>query len=189
MHGTRRTHLGVDYGAPTGTSVLAVASGVVELAGWSGEAGRMVRIRHAGGYQTAYLHLSGFGPGIRVGAHVSQGDVIGRVGMTGTATGPHLDYGVIVGESIMTLMCVALVRFSRRLVIYQALLVAEETGAQRPRRLAVVGAADLAEAALRQIQASPTRAWKSFAPAGSVTVVRSTMNAPPGNTAPGVLSA
>lgn len=95
VHGVRRPHLGVDYGAPTGTPVLAVAGGVIELAGWSGEAGRMVRIRHAGGYKTAYLHLSGFGPGIRVGARVSQGDVIGRVGMTGTATGPHLDYRVM----------------------------------------------------------------------------------------------
>jgi murein DD-endopeptidase MepM/ murein hydrolase activator NlpD len=95
VHGSRRPHLGVDYGAPYGTSVMAVASGVVEFAGWSGEAGRMVRIRHAGGYKTAYLHLSSFGPGIRVGARVEQKDVIGRVGQTGTATGPHLDYRIL----------------------------------------------------------------------------------------------
>ncbi len=95
VHGYRRAHLGVDFGAPIGTPVKAVASGVVELAGWNGEAGRMIRIRHTGGYKTAYLHLSGFASGIRAGAHVEQGDVIGRVGMTGTATGPHLDYRVM----------------------------------------------------------------------------------------------
>ncbi len=95
VHGTRRPHLGVDYGAPYGTPVRAVASGVVEFAGWNGEAGRMIRIRHAGGYKTAYLHLSSFGPGIRVGSRVDQGDTIGRVGQTGTATGPHLDYRIL----------------------------------------------------------------------------------------------
>jgi murein DD-endopeptidase MepM/ murein hydrolase activator NlpD len=95
VHRTRRPHLGVDYGAPYGTPVLAVANGVVEFAGWSGEAGRMVRIRHAGGYKTAYLHLSSFGPGVRVGARVDQGTTIGRVGQTGTATGPHLDYRIL----------------------------------------------------------------------------------------------
>lgn len=95
VHGTRRPHLGVDFGAPTGTRVYAVASGVIETAGWSGEAGRLVRIKHAGGYETAYLHLSGFGPNIRAGVRVDQGQVIGYVGSTGTATGPHLDYRVI----------------------------------------------------------------------------------------------
>ena len=95
VHGSRRPHLGVDYGAPFGTPVYVVASGVVETAEWAGEAGRMVRVRHAGGYETAYLHLSSFGPGIRPGVRVTQGDLIGRVGQTGTATGPHLDYRII----------------------------------------------------------------------------------------------
>lgn len=94
VHGTRRPHLGVDYGAPTGTRVITVGSGVVSFAGWSGEAGRLVKIRHSDGYETMYLHLSGFAPGIRAGARVDQGDLIGYVGMTGTATGPHLDYRV-----------------------------------------------------------------------------------------------
>lgn len=94
VHGTYRAHLGVDYGAAHGTPVRAVANGVVEFAAFSGEAGRMVRIRHAGGYQTAYLHLSAFGAGIRPGARVSQEQVIGRVGSSGTATGPHLDYRI-----------------------------------------------------------------------------------------------
>jgi murein DD-endopeptidase MepM/ murein hydrolase activator NlpD len=95
VHGRARAHLGVDYGAPRGTAVRAVAAGVVEVARYSGEAGNMVRIRHAGGYQTAYLHLSAYGPGIRPGVRVDQGQLIGRVGATGTATGPHLDYRII----------------------------------------------------------------------------------------------
>lgn len=93
--GRVRPHLGVDFGAPYGTRVKAVASGTVEVAGWAGGAGRMVKIRHAGGYETEYLHLSAFEPGIRRGAHVEQGDPIGRVGKSGLATGPHLDYRVI----------------------------------------------------------------------------------------------
>jgi len=95
VHGDVRAHLGVDYGAPVGTAVMAVASGVVEEAGWNGEAGRMIKLRHGGGYETAYLHLSAFAPGIRPGVHVEQGQLIGRVGMTGSATGPHLDYRIM----------------------------------------------------------------------------------------------
>jgi murein DD-endopeptidase MepM/ murein hydrolase activator NlpD len=92
VHGGYRPHLGVDYGAPYGAAVVAVASGTVISAGWSGGSGRMVRIRHAGRYESYYLHLSSFGKEIRAGAHVDQGQLIGRVGATGTATGPHLDY-------------------------------------------------------------------------------------------------
>jgi murein DD-endopeptidase MepM/ murein hydrolase activator NlpD len=95
VHGRVRPHLGVDYGAAVGTSVLAVADGVVEFAGWNGEAGRMIRLRHTAGYQTLYLHLSSLAPGIRPGARVSQRQLIGRVGMTGSATGPHLDYRIV----------------------------------------------------------------------------------------------
>jgi len=87
-----RAHLGVDYGAPAGSPVVAVASGVVVSAGWSGGGGNMVRLKHQGGLESYYLHLSAFGAGVRAGAHVTQGQVIGRVGATGTATGPHLDY-------------------------------------------------------------------------------------------------
>jgi murein DD-endopeptidase MepM/ murein hydrolase activator NlpD len=94
VHGTYRAHLGVDYGAPRGSAVLSVAHGVVVSAGWAGGGGNQVRIRHAGGYETYYLHLSRFAKGIRAGARVSQKDVIGYVGSTGTATGPHLDYRI-----------------------------------------------------------------------------------------------
>lgn len=92
VHRTIRAHLGIDYAAPTGTPVVAVASGVVLSAGWAGGGGRQVRIRHASGFESYYLHLSAFAKGIRAGAHVDQGQLIGRVGSTGTATGPHLDY-------------------------------------------------------------------------------------------------
>jgi murein DD-endopeptidase MepM/ murein hydrolase activator NlpD len=89
---TYRAHLGVDYAAPPGAPVVAVSSGTVVSAGWSGGGGNMVRIRHASGFESYYLHLSAFGKGIRPSAHVEQGQLIGRVGSTGTATGPHLDY-------------------------------------------------------------------------------------------------
>jgi murein DD-endopeptidase MepM/ murein hydrolase activator NlpD len=87
-----KAHLGVDYGAPTGSSVVAVAAGAVVAAGYSGAGGNTVHLKHPGGFETYYLHLSAFGPGIRAGAHVAQRQLIGRVGMTGSATGPHLDY-------------------------------------------------------------------------------------------------
>lgn len=94
IYGDVRPHMGVDYGAPAGTSVVAVAAGVVESAAWAGDAGRMVVLRHAGGYETLYLHLSAFAPGLHAGAHVTQGTLIGRVGQTGAATAPHLDYRI-----------------------------------------------------------------------------------------------
>jgi murein DD-endopeptidase MepM/ murein hydrolase activator NlpD len=87
-----RPHLGVDYRAPAGSSVVAVANGTVLSAGWNAGAGRMIHLRHASGYETMYLHLSSVG--VRRGQHVSQGQLIGRVGSTGLSTGPHLDYRV-----------------------------------------------------------------------------------------------
>jgi murein DD-endopeptidase MepM/ murein hydrolase activator NlpD len=95
VNGGYRPHLGVDYHAAMGTRVMAVAAGVVESAGWAGEAGRMVKLRHGGGYETEYLHLSAFAKGIHAGVRVDQGQLIGYVGMSGTATGPHLDYRII----------------------------------------------------------------------------------------------
>ncbi len=87
-----RPHLGVDYGAPRGTPVVAVASGVVVSAGRDGDSGKMVRLRHTNGYETYYLHLSAFAAGIRRGTRVAQGQMIARVGATGLVTGPHLDF-------------------------------------------------------------------------------------------------
>jgi len=93
--GRRLPHFGVDYAAPLGTPVRATADGVVSFVGFKGGGGNTVELRHAGGYSTAYLHLSRFAPGIKVGARVTQGQVIGFVGATGLATGPHLDYRVM----------------------------------------------------------------------------------------------
>ena len=90
----RMPHYGVDYGAPVGTPVRATADGTVVSAGSRGGAGRTVRLRHANGYLTAYLHLSGYAQGVRAGARVDQGQVIGYVGSSGLSTGPHLDYRV-----------------------------------------------------------------------------------------------
>ena len=91
---TARAHRGVDYAAPHGADVVAVASGTVLSATFDGTNGRMVRLRHSSGYESYYLHLSAFGSSIRAGAQVTQGQVIGRVGSTGLATGPHLHYGL-----------------------------------------------------------------------------------------------
>jgi murein DD-endopeptidase MepM/ murein hydrolase activator NlpD len=90
---TVRPHLGVDFAAPTGTPVRAAADGVVVGAGWSGGYGRVVRLRHARGMETLYGHLSRID--VKRRQRVEQGERIGSVGMTGLATGPHLDYRTI----------------------------------------------------------------------------------------------
>lgn len=87
-----RAHLGTDYAAPIGTPVQAVASGRVEFAGRKGGDGNMVKLAHSNGYETMYLHLSRIL--VHRGAHVQQGERIGLVGMTGLATGPHLDFRI-----------------------------------------------------------------------------------------------
>lgn len=92
VHGVPRAHLGVDYAAPSGTPVRAVADATVVSAGWSGASGRMVQLRHSGGYRSYYLHLSSIAKSVRAGGRVSQGETIGAVGASGVVTGPHLDY-------------------------------------------------------------------------------------------------
>jgi murein DD-endopeptidase MepM/ murein hydrolase activator NlpD len=90
--GGLRPHLAVDYGAPVGTPVRAVADGVVTMAGWDGGFGLSLSLRHARGYETMYNHLSRLD--VKRGERVRQRQVIGRVGTTGLSTGPHLDYRV-----------------------------------------------------------------------------------------------
>lgn len=87
-----RPHWGIDYAANSGTPIFAVGDGTVRRAGWSGGYGNVVEIRHMRGYSTRYAHLRGFASGVRAGTRVKQGDVIGYVGSTGLATGPHLHY-------------------------------------------------------------------------------------------------
>lgn len=94
VHRVYRAHTGVDYAAPKGTPVRAVADGVVTFKGWGGGGGNTLKIKHAGNLVTGYLHLSKFASGINKGSRVSQGQLIGYVGSTGTSTGPHLDYRI-----------------------------------------------------------------------------------------------
>ena len=93
---TRRVqpHTGVDYSAPKGTPVMSIGDGVVTSRKYEGAGGNTVRIRHNSVYSTAYLHLSGYAKGLKVGQRVRQGQVIGYVGSTGRSTGPHLDFRV-----------------------------------------------------------------------------------------------
>lgn len=93
---TRRVqpHAGIDYAAPKGTPVMSIGDGVVTSKKYEGAGGNTVRIRHNSVYSTAYLHLSGYAKGLKVGQRVRQGEVIGYVGSTGRSTGPHLDFRV-----------------------------------------------------------------------------------------------
>jgi murein DD-endopeptidase MepM/ murein hydrolase activator NlpD len=94
--GFTRMHQGVDFGAAERAPVLAAGDGVVEEARWSGGYGRWLKIRHAQGLETGYAHLSAWGAGIGPGASVRQGDVVGFVGPSGLATGPHLHFEVFL---------------------------------------------------------------------------------------------
>lgn len=93
--GDSRMHRGVDYGAPIGTRVQAVANGTVQFAGRRGGYGNLLILRHSGGYETRYAHLNRFGRGIRAGVRVSQGQIVAMTGNTGNSTGPHLHYEML----------------------------------------------------------------------------------------------
>ncbi|HOG16271.1 MAG TPA: peptidoglycan DD-metalloendopeptidase family protein [Syntrophales bacterium] len=93
-----RPHHGVDYVAPAGTPVSTVGDGKVSFAGRKGQYGRLVIVQHRNGYRTYYGHLSGIAKGIRTGTHVEQGQLIGYVGATGLATGPHLHYEMRISD-------------------------------------------------------------------------------------------
>ena len=95
--GYTKMHKGADFGARRGTPIRAAGDGVVERASRYGSFGKYVRIRHNGEYQTAYAHMKGYGKGVRKGAKVKQGQIIGYVGTTGRSTGPHLHYEVLKG--------------------------------------------------------------------------------------------
>lgn len=90
--GYSRMHWGVDWAAPRGTPIIAPGNGVIERAGWTSGYGKQTVIRHPNGYETSYSHQSAFAQGIKAGASVRQGQVIGYIGTTGLSTGPHLHY-------------------------------------------------------------------------------------------------
>jgi len=95
INGYTKMHKGVDFGAAAGTPIVAAGGGVVEMAGWNGGYGRYIRIRHAGEYATAYAHMKSIAKGVKKGKRVRQGQIIGYVGASGKATGPHLHYEVL----------------------------------------------------------------------------------------------
>lgn len=103
-----RAHKGIDYGAPVGTRVKATGDGVVDFVGVQGGYGKVVVLRHQSRYTTLYGHLSGFAAGLRKGARVSQGDVIGFVGATGLASGPHLHYEFRINDVHQNPLAIAL---------------------------------------------------------------------------------
>jgi murein DD-endopeptidase MepM/ murein hydrolase activator NlpD len=105
-----RPHYGVDFAAPTGTPVRAVADGRIEMAAWHGGNGRYVQIRHDGTFESGYGHLSRIASGIRPGATVRQGTVIGYVGSTGLATGPHLHFVMYKNDKYIDPMSAAVPR-------------------------------------------------------------------------------
>ena len=103
-----RAHKGVDYAAPAGTPVRATGNARVTFAGRQNGYGNVIQLQHQGGFSTLYAHLSGFAPQVRTGAHVAQGEVIGYVGQTGWATGPHLHYEFRIGGEQRDPLTVAL---------------------------------------------------------------------------------
>jgi murein DD-endopeptidase MepM/ murein hydrolase activator NlpD len=94
--GFSKMHKGIDFGAPTGTPIFAAGTGTIVEIGRKGSYGNYIRIRHSGDYQTAYAHMSKFAKGLKKGAKVKQGEVIGYVGATGRVTGPHLHYEIMM---------------------------------------------------------------------------------------------
>ncbi len=108
--GYTRLHTGVDWAAPIGSPVFAAGNGTITSAGWDSGYGRRIEIQHANGYETTYNHLSAFARGIRDGAQVKQGQVLGYLGETGLATGPHLHYEVLVNGHFVDPMRVKLAR-------------------------------------------------------------------------------
>ena len=105
-----RLHSGVDWAAPVGTPILAAGNGIVIKAAYDSGYGRRVEIQHANGYVTTYNHMSGFGRGITAGVRVTQGEIVGYLGQSGLATGPHLHYEVIINGNFVDPMAIKLAR-------------------------------------------------------------------------------
>jgi murein DD-endopeptidase MepM/ murein hydrolase activator NlpD len=110
---TVRPHRAIDYAAPAGTPVVAIGAGRVEFSGWRDGYGNLVEIRHAGGYASRYGHFSRIARGIRKGAQVGQGDVLGYVGQTGHATGPHLHFEFLRGGEKINFLALKIPRMER----------------------------------------------------------------------------
>jgi len=131
--GIVRPHLGIDYAAPTGTPVESIADGKIVYIGWKGGYGKFIKIRHNNRYSSTYGHLSRFAKGLKRGTWVKQGQVIGYVGMTGLATGPHLDFRFLVSNRFINYLKFnpppasplpkrLYLRFEKQIAYYQNLL-------------------------------------------------------------------
>lgn len=107
---TRKLHTGVDLAAKTGTPIYAAGDGVVEYHGWESGYGNKIEIKHVNGFETAYAHMSRYEPGIDVGTRVRQGQLIGYVGSTGYATGPHLHFEMKINGNLVDPLSVKLPR-------------------------------------------------------------------------------
>lgn len=103
---TVQPHLAVDYAAAQGTPVVAIGSGTVSFAGWRDGYGKMVEVSHPNGYSSRYAHFSRIAPGVRQGRRVAQGDVVGYVGQTGHATGPHLHFEMLRGREKINFLAI-----------------------------------------------------------------------------------
>lgn len=124
IHKYRKMHTGVDWSAPRGTPIMSAGNGTVVKAGWSSGYGRRIEVRHVNGYTTTYSHQTGFAKGIKKGATVQQGQIIGYVGSTGLSTGPHLHYEVKVNGRYVDPMRI---RLPRGRVLEGDILTAFET--------------------------------------------------------------
>ena len=98
VYGYESFHKGLDFAAPSNTPILASGSGTVEFAGWFDIYGNCIILRHSNGYKTLYGHMNAYAKGIRKGARITQGQIIGYIGSTGMSTGPHLHYEVIFND-------------------------------------------------------------------------------------------
>lgn len=109
----RKLHSGIDWAGPSGTPIVAAGNGTIEEAGYKGQYGNYIRIRHANGYQTAYGHMRGFAKGSKVGAKVRQGEVIGFLGSTGLSSGPHVHFEVLVSSRFVDPLSIQVPREKR----------------------------------------------------------------------------
>ena len=156
LFGYDAAHRGIDYSAPMGSKVRTIAGGVVEFAGWQSGYGNVVEIRHDSKHSTLYAHLQKFGPGVVKGARISQGDLIGYVGMTGWATGPHLHFEVkIAGRHVNPLTA----QFPGAEPLGEA-----PARSARGGRCTAARAARVARAHSRRCQPPLTAAWPLIAP-------------------------
>jgi murein DD-endopeptidase MepM/ murein hydrolase activator NlpD len=113
LYRVQRMHTGIDWAAPTGTPILAAGGGVIEEAGRKNAYGNYVRIRHANGYKTTYGHMVKFAAGVAADARVQQGQIIGFVGSTGSSTGAHLHFEILVNNNFVDPMRIQVPRERR----------------------------------------------------------------------------